>query len=138
MENLTTVQRLELIFIPLIFLFSQFVIIAIGIMIIGNDIWSYLGMPTLLGLVIGILIGFFINQKYIIHKFSQLEMIFRLVTIGGGITLIPILIAQVYRLIYVYSVFSLLSFILSLMEGLLTVICLILLWRTKSIQEFSV
>jgi hypothetical protein len=107
-------------------------------MIIGNDIWSYLGMPTLLGLVIGILIGFFINQKYIIHKFSQLEMIFRLVTIGGGITLIPILIAQVYRLIYVYSVFSLLSFILSLMEGLLTVICLILLWRTKSIQEFSV
>jgi hypothetical protein len=138
LENLTTVQRLELIFIPLIFLFSQFVIIAIGIMIIGNDIWSYLGMPTLLGLVIGILIGFFINQKYIIHKFSQLEMIFRLVTIGGGITLIPILIAQVYRLIYVYSVFSLLSFILSLMEGLLTVICLILLWRTKSIQEFSV
>ncbi len=106
-------------------------------MISGNDIWSYLGIPTLLGLGVGILIGFFNDRKYTLHRFNQLELIFRLVTIGGGITLIPILIAQVYSLIYLYSVFSLLSFILSLMEGLLTEICILLLWRTKPIQDFS-
>lgn len=137
MVVLTTLQRFELILIPISFLFSLLLLFIFGISIIGSQTLVIMGIPVLLGSVISIVIGYLLNQRKSIQDFNQLETLFRLLVLGGGGVLIPILLIQLLELFTGYFILSVLSLVFSLLGGLISISCFLLLWRLRSIQHLS-
>lgn len=137
MTTLTPFQRFELALIPISFLFSQILVLLFGLNIIGSETWIIMGIPVLLGSVISIVIGYFLNQRKMIQEAKQLESLFRLLVLAGGGALIPLLLAQILDLLTVFSVFSILALIFSVLGGTMTISCILLFWHTRIIQEPS-
>lgn len=133
-KNLTVItpfQKFELIAIPIVLVFSQIMILLFGITLIGNELLIIMGMPILLGSLISIFIVYLITRKYFISEFSQIERLFRILVLGGGGALIPFLLAQILDLLTEYLIFPILSFIFSLISGIMIISCLYLLYSTQ-------
>ena len=137
MTTLTPFQRFELALIPISFLFSQILVLLFGLNIIGSETWIIMGFPVLLGSAISIVIGYFLNQRKMIQEVKQLESLLRLLVLAGGGALIPLLLAQILDLLTVFSVFSILALIFSVLGGTMTISCIFLFWHTRIIQEPS-
>ncbi len=137
MATLTSFQRFELVLIPSSFLFSQILVLIFGLNIIGSETWVIMGIPVLMGSLISILIGYFLNQRNMVYEVKHLESFFRLLVLSGGGALIPLLLVQILDLINVYSVFSILSLIFSVLGGTMTISCFLLLRQTQSTHEIS-
>ncbi|MFX0013505.1 MAG: hypothetical protein ACFFB2_14340 [Promethearchaeota archaeon] len=137
MITLTSFQRFELVLIPSSFLFSQILVFIFGFTIIGSETWIIMGIPVLVGLNISLPIGYIFQRKKKITNFKQLESIFRFLVLIGAGGLIPLLIAQYFELLSIYSIFSILSFILSLLGCTMTISCILLLWYSRTIKDPS-
>lgn len=134
LEPLTSLQRIELVLIPTCFLFSQFLILIFGLNFLGNETWVMMGIPIVLGTGISILFGLYLNHNEMVQEFKQLERLLRILVIIGGAALIPLLLAQNFKLLSVYSIFSILSLIFSTLGGTMTISCFLLFWQTRLIQ----
>lgn len=137
METLTSLQRFELVLIPTCFLFSQILVLLFGFNFLGNETWVMMGIPVLLGSLISIIFGYFLNHKKILQEFKQLETLFRILVLSGGGALIPLLLAQNFNLLPLYSIFSILSLIFSTLGGTMTISCFLLFWHTRLIKKPS-
>ena len=134
MEPLTSLQRFELVLIPMCFIFSQFLVLIFGLNFLGNETWVMMGIPILLGSGLSILFGLYLNHKEMVQEFKQLETLLRILVVIGGGALIPILLAQNFDLLSISSIFSMLSLIFSTLGGTMTISCFLLFWRTRLIQ----
>ncbi|MFX0122517.1 MAG: hypothetical protein ACFFAE_02710 [Candidatus Hodarchaeota archaeon] len=137
MNTLTSLQRFELVLVPSCFLFSQILILTFGFSFLGDKTWGMMGIPVLLGSVISIIIGYFLNHEKLLQDFKQLETLFRILVLAGGGALIPLLLAQNFNLITVHSIFSILTLIFTTLGGIMTISCLLLFWHTRLIQKPS-
>ncbi len=135
MVILTFFQRFELILIPISFILSLILMLIFGLAIIGNQILDIMGIPVLLGSGISILIGYLLNRRNLIQDFKQLEIMFRLLVLGGGGILIPLLLIQLLEIFSGYFIFSVLSLVFSLLGGIMSISCVLLLWRVRSNQQ---
>lgn len=135
MATLTSFQRFELILIPICFILSLLLILIFGLTIIGNQTLVIMGIPVLVGSGISIFIGYLLNQRNLIRDFNQLELLLRLLVLGGGGALIPLLLTQLLEIFTGYFIFSVLSLVFSLLGGIMSISCLLFLWRTRSIQQ---
>ncbi len=134
MVTLTSFQRFELILIPISFILSLLLMLIFSLAIIGNQTLDIMGIPVLLGSGISILIGYLLNQRNLIQDFKQLEILFRLLVLGGGGVLIPLLLTQLLEVLTGYFILSVLSLVFSLLGGIMSISSLLLLWRARSIQ----
>jgi hypothetical protein len=133
----TSFQKMELILIPTVFLFSQVLILFFGLSIIGEEIWIIMGMPMLFGAISSIFLLILI-QKYIeIEEFRQLETIFRVLTILGGIGIILILAIQIFHKETGYGIFSLQTLVISIIGNVMAILCIIFLKKTFLTQGLS-
>ena len=135
MVTLTSFQRFELILIPISFILSLLLMLIFSLALIGNQTLNIMGIPVLLGSGISILIGYLLNQRNLIQDFKQLEMLFRLLVLGGSGVLIPLLLTQILEVFTGFFIFSVLSLVFSLLGGIMSISCLLLLWRARSIQQ---
>lgn len=138
MEPLTSLQRFELVLIPTCFLFGQLLVLIFGLNFLGNETWSMMGIPVLLGAGISIIFGLYLNHKNMVQEFKQLETLLRILVIIGGGALIPLLLAQNLNLLSIYSIFSILTLIFSTLGGTISISCLLLFWQTRFIRQSSV
>ena len=133
----TTFQKMELILIPTIFLFSQVLILVFGLSIIGEETWIIMGIPMLVGAVFSTILLILI-QKYIqIEEFRQLEVIFRVLTILGGIAIVLILALQIFLHETGYVIFSLQTLIISVIGYIMSILCISYLKKTFPTQGLS-
>lgn len=137
MRKLTSFQRLELILIPVTFFFSLIFIFLIGLIIIGHETWDIMGVPIILGSIIGIIVVFILKQKKLIISFNHLETLFRILVIIGGITLIPMIIGQMIMVVDTNIIFSLLTLIFTLLGSIMGITCVLLLHYSRLTLESS-
>ncbi|MFX0170961.1 MAG: hypothetical protein ACFE9L_03490 [Candidatus Hodarchaeota archaeon] len=132
MRTLTYFQQLELVLIPTFFLLSQIFIFLFGLTMIGEEMWIFLGIPILSGSILSIFVSFLLNHRNPINEFSQLESFFRILIFGGGGAIIIVLLFQIIGLLAGSLIFTILSLVFSTLGGLMTISCLLLLYRAKS------
>lgn len=137
MTDLTSFQRLELILIPITFLLSLCFIFLLGLNMIGSEVLSIIGIPVLIGLIIGSFFVFIIKTKYFIFDFLFLEKLFRLLVIIGGLILIPLILTQILGYISSNTIFSILSLIFSLIGTIMGITCLMLLYHNSLTHDLS-
>lgn len=137
MRELTSFQRLELILIPVTFFFSLIFIFLIGLIIIGHETWDIMGVPIILGSMIGIIVVFILKQKKLIISFNQLETLFRILVIIGGVALIPMIIGQMIMIVDTNIIFSLLTLIFTSLGSIMGITCALLLYSTSLTLESS-
>lgn len=133
MTDLTSFQRLELFLIPIIFLMSLIFILLMGLNIIGIEVWTIMGIPFLFGSIIGSFIVYFVNKRKLLYNFTQLEKLFRVLVVGGGLALIPLLIVQILGFFRFALIFSILAFMFSLIGTTMVITCILFL----CIQDFT-
>ena len=129
MKPVTRFQALELVLIPITFGFSQLLMILFGLSIIGDDIWSIIGIPVAFGAFISLVFLIVYLQSYKITEFVQLESFFRLLTIFGGLSLIGILLFQFIIQISDWIIIQLLSLIIAIIGSVMTGMCIYFLWK---------
>ena len=134
-QHISAFQRVELVLIPIIFVFSQIMIILFGLSIIGEDTWSLMGIPMGIGSLIAILLLIVLNNILEIREFHQLEVMFRIITIIGGIAFILIIGLQMIFQVTGILVFSLLSLGISIIGDMMTIQCILFLLKFISAQE---
>jgi len=134
LEELSALQRLELILIPATVLFGQILMIFLTLTIIGEEAWIIIALPVLMGFGLSLFIGFLIDLKNPVSKFNHLEILFRIIVIIGGLLLVPILIMQLLEVIEGFILLSILAFFFSTVGGIMIFLCLLLLWRSRPIQ----
>jgi hypothetical protein len=137
LTDLTSFQRLELILIPSTFLLSLVFIFLLGLNMIGSEVLSIIGIPVLLGLIIGSLFVLIIKTKYFIYDFLSLEKLFRLLVIIGGLILIPLILTQILGYISSNMIFSFLALIFSLIGTIMGITCLMLLYHNSFTHDLS-
>jgi hypothetical protein len=133
----TTFQKLELILIPTIFIFSQILILLFGLSILGEEIWIIMGTPMMLGVILSVISSAIIVNYFQIVEFRQLEIIFRVMAILGGVAIIFVIIIQIVLAESGYGIFSLQALIISVIGDIMTILCIIFLKKTISTQELS-
>jgi hypothetical protein len=131
LRTLTYLQQLELAFIPIFFLLSQILIFLFGLTMIGEEKWIFMGIPILSGSTLSIIASFLLNHRRPINEFSQLESFFRILVFGGGGAIIIVLFFQVIGLLTGSLIFTVLSLVFSTLGGLMTISCLLLLYRAR-------
>jgi hypothetical protein len=129
LTDLTSFQRLELILIPIIFLMSLIFILLMGLNIIGSEVWIIMGVPFLLGSIIGSIIVYLVKKQNFLNEFNQLEKLFRILVVGGGLALIPLLIIQILGFFSFNFVFSILALIFSLIGTTMGITCILFLHK---------
>ena len=129
MADLTPFQRLELVLIASIFLVSLVFIFLMGLNIIGREIWSIMGVPFLLGSIIGGFIGYIVKKQNFLSDFNKLEQLFRILVVVGGLALIPLLIIQILGFFSFILVFSILALIFSLIGTTMGISCVLFLHK---------
>ncbi len=137
MDDLTIFQRLELLLIPIFLIFGQFMVIFIVSIFAEEELWPLIVIPMIFGYLFSLIIAYFLHRKQYLQEFKQIEQFFRVLVIIGGILLIPILLAQFLTLMTVFLTFLVLSLIFSLISGLMTISCLVLLYRIRFIRHSS-
>ena len=131
---ITTFQKIELVLIPIVFTFSQILVLSFGFSIIGEDIWNIMGFPMILGLFISILILLLIQRYLDIDEFTQLEVFFRRLTIVGGIVIVIIIAGQMLVKETGLIIFSIQTLIISVIGDIMTVLCIISLKKAITNQ----
>ncbi|MHA1969131.1 MAG: hypothetical protein ACW964_15195 [Candidatus Hodarchaeales archaeon] len=137
MTKLTSFQQLELILIPVTFFFSLIFVFLIGLNIIGYETWDIMGVPIILGSIIGIIVIYILKQEKLIFSFNHLETLFRILVIIGGIILIPMIIGQMYGVLNTELVFSLLALIFTSLGTIMGIACVFLLYYSNLTLESS-
>ena len=137
MNSVTTFQKMELILIPSIFIFSKVLILLFGLSILGEEIWIIMGIPMMIGVILSIASSILIQKKIEIVEFRQLETIFRVMAILGGVAIIFVIIIQIVLTNADYSIFSLQTLIISVIGDIMTIMCIIFLMKTFPTQEPS-
>lgn len=127
MQELTWFQYLELILIPISFIFGQIMIFLFGISIIGQQMLIVMGIPMILGLLTASILNFLLLQRIELNAFSQMELIFRVLTVIGGVLLIFIISLQILLDATSLDIISLMALIISTIGDMMSIICLILL-----------
>ena len=135
MKPITDFQTMELVLIPIIFGFSQVLVLLFGLSIVGNDIWIIMGIPMGFGVIISLIFLVFYIRYHEISEFLQLESFFRLLTIGGGIALIIILLSQFFVQLSEFTIIPLLSLIISVIGDIMTGMCIYFLWNVSFMQN---
>ncbi len=137
MRELSSFQRLELVLIPVTFFFSLIFIFLIGLIIIGHETWDIMGVPIILGSMIGIIVVFILKQKKLIISFNHLETLFRILVIIGGVALIPMIIGQMIMIVDTNMIFSLLALIFTSLGSIMGITCALLLYSSSFTLESS-
>ncbi len=127
MKELTRFQQLELILIPITFIFSQLLIFLFGISIIGEETIRIMGIPMTLGLLTAVILIFVIFQQIEIREFSQLEIIFRVLTIIGGGVLIVMISFQILLKVNSLDIIPILAFVIATIGDTMSMMCIYLL-----------
>ena len=135
--TVTTFQKMELILIPAIFLFSQVLILVFGFSIIGEEAWIIMGIPMMLGAILSAIFLIFILNYVQIEEFRQLEIFFRVLTILGGIVIILILVIQIFLYETGYFIFSLQALTISVIGDVMSILCILFLKKTFPTQGLS-
>ena len=135
--SVTTFQKMELILIPTIFLFSQVLILLFGLSIIGEETWIIMGIPMLLGAIFSAIFLILIQKHIKIEEFRQLEVFFRVLTILGGIAIVLILAIQIFLHETGYVIFSLQTLIISVIGYVMSILCISYLKKTFPTQGLS-
>jgi len=135
--TVTTFQKMELILIPAIFLFSQVLILVFGFSIIGEEAWIIMGIPMMLGAILSAIFLIFILNYVQIEEFRQLEIFFRVLTILGGIVIILILVIQIFLYETGYFIFSLQALAISVIGDVMSMLCILFLKKTFPTQGLS-
>ena len=135
--SVTTFQKMELILIPTIFLFSQVLILLFGLSIIGEETWIIMGIPMLTGAIFSVIFLILIQKHIKIEEFRQLEVFFRVLTILGGIAIVLILAIQIFLHETGYVIFSLQTLIISVIGYVLSILCISYLKKTFPTQGLS-
>ncbi len=135
MKHLSAFQTAELILIPLTFFFSQIIIILFGLEIIGENTWILMGIPIGIGVLVAIVLLVVVNNAVTINEFRQLEVMFRIITIIGGILFILILGIQIVFQITGILIFSLLTLVISIIGDIMTFQCISFLLRYILTQD---
>lgn len=104
---------------------------------IGSEVLSIIGIPVLIGLIIGSFFVLIIKKKYFIFDFPFLEKLFRLLVIIGGLILIPLILTQILGYISSNMIFSILALIFSLIGTIMGITCLMLLYHNSLIHDLS-
>ncbi len=104
---------------------------------IGSEVLSIIGIPVLIGLIIGSFFVFIIKTKFFIFDFLFLEKLFRLLVIIGGLILIPLILTQVLGYISSNMIFSILALIFSLIGTIMGITCLMLLYHNSLTHDLS-
>ena len=133
----TAFQKLELILIPTIFIFSQILILLFGLSILGEEIWIIMGTPMMLGAILSVIASIIILNYFQMVEFRQLEIIFRVLAILGGIAIIFVIIIQIVLADSGYVIFSLQTLIISVIGDIMTILCILFLKKTFPTQELS-
>ncbi len=137
MKHISTFQTAELVLIPITFVFSQILIILFGLSIIGEHTWTLMGVPMVVGGLIAtslIIVG---NNKVEINEFRQLEIMFRIIAIIGGVLFISILGLQIIFQATGILIFSLLSLVISIIGDMMTIQCIYFLQKFVIGQDRS-
>ena len=129
MKHISTFQKMELVLIPITFVFSQFLIILFGLSILGDDTWTLMGMPMGIGGLVATIILIVLNTNTEISEFRHLEVLFRIITIIGGVVFILILGLQIIFQVTGLMIFSLLSLVISIIGDMMTIQCILFLWK---------
>ena len=135
--SVTAFQKLELILIPTIFIFSQILILLFGLSILGKEIWIIMGTPMMLGAILSVIASIIILNYFQMVEFRQLEIIFRVLAILGGIAIIFVIIIQIVLADSGYVIFSLQTLIISVIGDIMTILCILFLKKTFPTQELS-
>jgi hypothetical protein len=135
--SVTAFQKLELILIPTIFIFSQILILLFGLSILGEEIWIIMGIPMMLGAILSVIASIIILNYFQMVEFRQLEIIFRVLAILGGIAIIFVIIIQIVLADSGYVIFSLQTLIISVIGDIMTILCILFLKKTFPTQELS-
>ncbi|MFX0085103.1 MAG: hypothetical protein ACFFAU_05485 [Candidatus Hodarchaeota archaeon] len=112
---------------------SLIFILLMGLNIIGIEVWTIMGIPFLFGSIIGSFIVYFVNKRKLLYNFTQLEKLFRVLVVGGGLALIPLLIVQILGFFRFALIFSILAFMFSLIGTTMGITCILFL----CIQDFT-
>jgi hypothetical protein len=137
MKPLTIFQSIELVLIPITFVFSQVLVLFFGYSIIGNDIWTIIGIPMGFGVIIALGFSIVLIQNKTLTEFSQLEVLLRWLTIIGGIVLIIIIISQIVVLLPEMTIIPLLSLIISIIGNIMTLMCTYFFYKLSFKQNLS-
>lgn len=129
MKHISTFQKMELVLIPITFVFSQFLIILFGLSILGDDTWTLMGIPMGIGGLVATIILIVLNTNTEISEFRHLEVLFRIITIIGGVVFILILGLQIIFQVTGLMIFSLLSLVISIIGDMMTIQCILFLWK---------
>jgi hypothetical protein len=125
-----------LILIPISFIFSQILIYLFGISVIGEEILSILGIPMIFGLFVAIILSYLLFQRTAIRKFSQIENIFRILTIIGGGVLIILICFQIILDIKSLDIIPFMALVISTIGDMMTIMCIYLL-RNSFVKKES-
>ena len=125
MQELTRFQRLELILIPVSFIFGQIMIFLFGISIIGQQMVIVMGIPMILGLLAAVILNFLLLQRIVLITFFQMEHIFRILTVIGGMLLLFIISLQILLDATSLDIIPLMALIISTIGDMMSIMCLI-------------
>jgi hypothetical protein len=103
-------------------------------MFLGDDALSIVGIPFLVGVALSLPIIAVLNRGQWLDSFQRLETLFRFLVILGGAALVPVLLSQLIIPFSGYEVFFFLALIFSALGATITLACLLVLWRSMSIQ----
>lgn len=127
MKELTRFQYLELILIPITFVFGQIMILLFGVSIIGEQMFSVMGIPMILGFLVAVILIILLFHKITLKEFSEMEIIFRVLTIVGGILLIGIISSQIVFNATSLDIIPFMALIISTIGDMMSIICIYLL-----------
>ena len=100
-----------------------------GLSIIGDDIWTIIGMPMGFGIIIASCFSVVFIYKKDLIEFNQLESLLRWLTIIGGIVLIVIIFSQIVVHLPEMTVIPLLSLIISIIGNIMTLMCIYFFYK---------
>lgn len=132
--SLTTFQRFELVIIPISFSLSELFMLSLASMFLGDDALSVLGVPFVVGITVSLPILAILDRGQWFESFQRLETVLRLLVVVGGAALVPVLLSQLVMPFSGYQIFFFLALIFSALGGTITLSCLLVLWRSMSIQ----
>jgi hypothetical protein len=136
-KPISAFQTAELILIPITFIFSQILIIVFGLSILGADVWFLMGIPMGIGGLIAIFALVIVNLNIEMDEFRQLEVMFRIFSIIGGVVFILIIGVQIIFQTTGILIFSLLSLVISVIGDMMTIQCLYFLHKFVIKQDHS-
>jgi hypothetical protein len=105
-------------------------ILLFGVAIIGEQMFSVMGIPMILGFLAAVILIILLLHKITLKEFSEMEVIFRVLTIVGGILLIIIISLQIVLNATSLDIIPFLALIISTIGDMMSIICIYLLKKS--------